>query len=76
MQSHRNYFRVCVNNILVFWEIKFSSETVLRDLTKKMADFDAIYEDQQEEVSSILDSPDVCLVPDPIIIRGAGNITV
>ena len=42
-----------------------------------MADFDAIYEDQQpDEIASILDSPDVCLVPDPIVIRGAGNITV
>ena len=41
-----------------------------------MADFDAIYEDQQDEVASILESPQVNLVPDPIIIRGAGNITV
>ena len=41
-----------------------------------MADFDAIYEDQQDEVSSILEGPDINLVPDPVIIRGAGNITV
>ena len=41
-----------------------------------MADFDAIYEDQAVEVASILEGPDIQLVPDPIIIRGAGNITV
>jgi len=41
-----------------------------------MADFDAIYEDQADEVASILEGPDIQLVPDPIIIRGAGNITV
>ena len=41
-----------------------------------MADFDAIYEDQGDEVASILEGPDIQLVPDPIIIRGAGNITV
>ena len=40
-----------------------------------MADFDAIYEDQDEN-SSILEAPDINLVPDPVIIRGAGNITV
>lgn len=40
-----------------------------------MADFDAIYEDQDEN-SSILEAPDINMVPDPVIIRGAGNITV
>ena len=55
----------------------FSHETVNKTKTLIMADFDAIYEDQQQdEIASILDSPDVCLVPDPIVIRGAGNITV
>ena len=44
--------------------------------TGSMADFDAIYEDQADEVASILEGPDIQLVPDPIIIRGAGNITV
>ena len=40
-----------------------------------MADFDAIYEDQDEN-SSIPEAPDINMVPDPVIIRGAGNITV
>jgi len=40
-----------------------------------MADFDAIYEDQDEN-SSILETPAISLIPDPCIIRGAGNITV
>lgn len=39
------------------------------------ADFDAIYEDNGiEEVPD--DSHATFLVPDPIIIRGAGNMTV
>jgi hypothetical protein len=43
-----------------------------------MADFDAIYEDNSLDSSNILDDPylPVTLVPDPIVIRGAGNITV
>ena len=41
----------------------------------KMADFDAIYEDQDEN-SSILEAPSISLIPDPVIVRGAGNITV
>ena len=40
-----------------------------------MADFDAIYEDQDEN-SSILEAPNISLTPDPVGIRGAGNITV
>ena len=40
-----------------------------------MADFDAIYEDQDEN-SSILEAPNISLTPDPVVIRGAGNITV
>lgn len=41
-------------------------------------DFDAIYQDAGagEEGSAILEDPYACLVPDPVIIRGAGNITV
>lgn len=40
-----------------------------------MANFDEIYEEIEE---SELNLPDnyVTVVPDPIIIRGAGNITV
>jgi len=40
-----------------------------------MADFDAIYEDQDEN-SSILEAPNISLTPEPVVIRGAGNITV
>ena len=40
-----------------------------------MADFDAIYE-EQDESNSILDTPDVSVAQDPVVIRGAGNITV
>ena len=44
----------------------------------KMADFDAIYQDQPglEEGAAILDDTYTTFVPDPIIVRGAGNITV
>ena len=56
-------------SVAVVQSIHFSSSLA-------MADFDAIYEDQGDEVASILESPQVNLVPDPIIIRGAGNITV
>ena len=44
----------------------------------KMADFDAIYQDQagMEEGAAILDDIHTTFVPDPIIVRGAGNITV
>ena len=39
-----------------------------------MADFDAIYEDQEENF--VLDAPTISLIPDPVTVRGAGNITV
>ena len=44
-----------------------------------MADFDAIYQDQAgglEEGTAILEDTFTTYVPDPIIVRGAGNITV
>ena len=41
-----------------------------------MADFDAIYHEQIEEGSAILEEANAALVPDPVIVRGAGNITV
>lgn len=41
-----------------------------------MADFDAIYHEQVEEGSAILEETYAALVPDPVIVRGAGNITV
>lgn len=40
-----------------------------------MADFDAIYEEGEENEEQIPDSF-VSLVPDPIVIRGAGNMTI
>lgn len=40
-----------------------------------MADFDAIYE-EEEEHESTLEETFVTLVPDPVVIRGAGNMTV
>ncbi len=40
-----------------------------------MADFDAIYEEEEEEERFVEDS--VALnVPDPVVIRGAGNVTM
>ena len=39
-----------------------------------MADFDAIYEEEIAEES--IEESHVHLVPDPILIRGAGNMTV
>ena len=40
-----------------------------------MADFDAIYEEEEENEQNIEDHY-VAMVPDPIIIRGGGNMTV
>ena len=40
-----------------------------------MADFDAIYEEEDEEDRYPEESM-VVTVPDPVIVRGAGNITV
>jgi len=40
-----------------------------------MADFDAIYE-EGEENDEPLPETFVSLVPDPIVVRGAGNMTV
>ena len=42
----------------------------------KMADFDAIYEEEDEEDHRYIDENVIPSVPDPVIIRGAGNITV
>lgn len=38
-----------------------------------MADFDAIYEDFED---AVLDAPNITLTPEPVIVRGGGNITV
>lgn len=40
-----------------------------------MADFDAIYEEEEEQEPHF-EEHYVALVPDPIVIRGAGNMTV
>lgn len=39
-----------------------------------MADFDAIY--SEEVLEETIEEPRATLMPDPIIIRGAGNMTV
>ena len=41
--------------------------------TKMATDFDAIYEDEEER---FYEESTVVNVPDPVVIRGAGNITV
>lgn len=40
-----------------------------------LADFDAIYEEETENEENIEDTH-VAMVPDPIVVRGAGNMTV
>lgn len=40
-----------------------------------MADFDAIYEEEEENEQNSEDHY-VTIVPDPIVVRGAGNMTV
>lgn len=40
-----------------------------------MADFDAIYE-EEDEVEVPFEESYVTLVPDPVVVRGAGNMTV
>lgn len=40
-----------------------------------MADFDAIYEEEEENEGPPEDTY-VSTVPDPVVVRGAGNMTV
>ena len=40
-----------------------------------MADFDAIYEEEDEE-DCYSDECQMAPVPDPVVVRGAGNVTV
>lgn len=40
-----------------------------------MTDFDAIYEDEPVDLD-VPEETNVALVPEPIVIRGAGNMTV
>lgn len=41
-----------------------------------MEGFDAIYYEDEEDSTETVEPADVTLVPDPVVIRGAGNITV
>lgn len=41
-----------------------------------MEGFDAIYYDEEEENPEEIEPAEVLLVPDPVVIRGAGNMTV
>jgi hypothetical protein len=41
-----------------------------------MEGFDAIYYEEEEENMEEAEPADVSLVPDPVVIRGAGNMTV
>lgn len=50
------------------------SVSLIRFLCQKMADFDAIYEEEDEERSC--DDAYYNIVPEPIVVRGAGNMTV
>ena len=40
-----------------------------------MADFDAIYEEEDED-ERFSDESMIPSVPDPVIVRGAGNVTM
>lgn len=51
------------------------SVEIRRSRNNIMADFDAIYE-EEEEHEGTLEEAFVTLVPDPIVVRGAGNMTV
>ena len=74
------------NLVLVLWPFLLENELLITEAA--MADFDAIYEDHSLDVvspaagpsTSFLEdsygSPPAVLVPDPIVVRGAGNITV
>lgn len=41
-----------------------------------MEGFDAIYYEEEEDSVGEIEPADVSLVPDPVVIRGAGNMTV
>lgn len=43
---------------------------------RHMEGFDAIYYEEEIENNEETEAADVSLVPDPVIIRGAGNMTV
>lgn len=41
-----------------------------------MEGFDAIYYEEEIENNDEIEPTDISLVPDPVVIRGAGNMTV
>lgn len=41
-----------------------------------MADFDVIYEEEEETEENVEDDNIVSLVADPVVVRGTGNMTV
>lgn len=41
-----------------------------------MEGFDAIYYEEEIENNEEIEPADISLVPDPVVIRGAGNMTV
>lgn len=41
-----------------------------------MADFDAIYEEEEEVNEQNLEEHYNIMIPDPIVVRGGGNMTV
>lgn len=41
-----------------------------------MEGFDAIYYEEEEDIVDEIEPANISLVPDPVIIRGAGNMTV
>lgn len=53
-----------------------SEESLNRLIPATMADFDAIYEEEQLDNEPLDEHAVVPTVPDPILIRGAGNMTV
>ena len=64
------------SSILLFDPFKIIFFSYTKHKTAVMADFDAIYADRIEEGSAILEEANAALLPDPVIFRGAGNITV
>lgn len=62
-------------HVVVVTLIPRSSRRSAVDPQRAMADFDAIYEEEEENEQN-LEEHYVAMVPDPIVIRGAGNMTV
>ena len=66
----------CGRRYSIFGNFRISpniSEAVITQ--RSMADFDAIYEEDDER-DRFIDDTLIISVPDPVVVRGAGNITV